>query len=85
MEQPAVLIVKTRRFHEHVGIMRMPEYVTYPEDDPLRIGFQDAAAHLGDQKDEVLGDVEREVEWRIEEAFDKAEAAPWPEASDNGG
>jgi TPP-dependent pyruvate/acetoin dehydrogenase alpha subunit len=79
--RPAILFVRTRRFHEHVGIGRMLEYAEYPDDDPVKQAFQDAADYLGEQRDEVLGDIEREADWRIQKAFSKAEAAPWPEAS----
>ena len=78
---PAILFVKTRRFHEHVGMGRMPEYAEYPEDDPVKLAFKAAAEHLGEQADEVLGDIERDADWRIAEAFRLAEAADWPEAA----
>lgn len=78
---PQIIIASTRRFHEHVGMGRMPEYVEYPKDDPMRVAFGAASAHLGIQADEVLGDIEREAEWRIATAFQRAEAAGWPEAA----
>ena len=77
---PAVIEYETRRFHEHVGTGRMPEYANYPDDDPLKIAYVDAVKHLDDSLGEVLGDIEREAEWRIAEAFARAEAAEWPEA-----
>ena len=78
---PSVLRVLTRRFHEHVGMGRMPEYSSYPDDDPLKIAYVDAVKHLDDPLGEVLGDIEREAEWRIAEAFARAEAAEWPETA----
>ena len=78
---PHVLRFHTRRFHEHVGMGRRPEYQEYPEDDPVKLAYENAADTMREQADAVLGDIEREVDWRIAEAFRLAEAADWPEAA----
>lgn len=67
---PQVLIVKTRRFYVHVGTERMPEYATYPDDDPVKLGRVSA--------DDEANEVEIETEVKVAKAFMRAEAAAWP-------
>ena len=64
---PTVLVFRTRRFYVHVGTERMPEYQTYPDDDPVKIGRVPNA-----------NEIELETEVKVAKAFRRAERAAWP-------
>ncbi len=73
---PAVLMVKTRRFYEHVGMARMPEYDPYPDDDPVTVGERVLFSK------DLSGSLEEAIEEQVAAAFAAAEAAPWPGVTD---
>ena len=83
---PHIIRIPTRRFYVHVGTDRMPEYATYPEDDPLEIAHSDATNYVLANSPSynerlarmVVDAYQPHIRERVAAAFKRAEAAPWP-------